>query len=89
MDRGVMTFKACNTCGGVYPTTQADGLVYFHACAPAFDKATRLYSERPNKRDENVKTDPVTQKAVPIAAGAGAVDAAAPPAIQVPDAIAP
>jgi hypothetical protein len=27
----------CTTCGGVYPSTQTDGTLYFHACAPLSD----------------------------------------------------
>lgn len=27
----------CNTCGGIYPATQADGTLYFHACPPLGD----------------------------------------------------
>jgi hypothetical protein len=84
-----MTYKQCSACLGVYPTTQADGLAYFHACAPVLDKPTRIYNERPNKRDENIKTDPATQKAVPIAVGAGVVDAAAPAPIPLPDVVVP
>lgn len=44
----------CNTCGGTYDDVQADGVRYFHACAPMWDAGTEAYVERPNKRDENV-----------------------------------
>lgn len=57
------SFK-CNSCGGTYSDTQADGTSYFHACAPEtiepaeFDATGKRTKEekrtpRTDVRDEN------------------------------------
>lgn len=79
-----MAFQQCGTCGGVYPTTQADGTRYFHACAPVVDPVTRIRGERINKRDDNLRFDATTKTFVPIAVGAGAVTVAAPAPVPEP-----
>jgi len=54
----------CNSCGGTYSDTQADGLGYYHQCPPevitpsAFDAAGNITKPekrdpRPDIRDEN------------------------------------
>jgi ssDNA-binding Zn-finger/Zn-ribbon topoisomerase 1 len=60
-----MRFK-CNSCGGTYADTQADGTRYFHACSPVVNPAfqpdptklthdARETIERDNARNENMK----------------------------------
>jgi hypothetical protein len=73
----------CNACGATYPSVQADGSRYFHACAPIANPAfntdpekgpvdLRETIERPNKRDENIShIDPDTQQAVIKSDGLG------------------
>jgi ssDNA-binding Zn-finger/Zn-ribbon topoisomerase 1 len=75
----------CNSCGGIYNTTQPDGSRYFHACAPIPNptyqpdptKGTVVLQqtvERPNKRDENIAgIDPVTKQPIIISAGTGII----------------
>lgn len=47
----------CITCNGTYSDTQADGTLYFHACAPIGTTDRGRAIERPNKRDENLVLD--------------------------------
>lgn len=73
----------CNSCGGTYAPTQADGSRYFHACAPIANPAyqpdpqkgpvnLQQTIERPNKRDENIAgTDSATKLPVIISPGDG------------------
>lgn len=76
----------CNSCGGIYSTTQPDGSRYFHACPPIPNPAyntdpkkgavdLRETIEQPNKRDENVShTDTTTQQPVVISGGLGVTE---------------
>ena len=51
MDRTMTKYK-CNSCGGEYSDTCADGLAYYHAC-PLEKITENEYKERSDKRDEN------------------------------------
>lgn len=44
----------CNTCGGEYFDTCADGSLYHHACPPLPPTKQGNEPERENKRDENI-----------------------------------
>ncbi len=72
----------CNSCGGAYVTPQAGGVVYYHACPPhanpdfqpVLDKPgydSRETLEHPDKRDENIRQDPVTFEVTVISEGKG------------------
>lgn len=50
---GTMIKYTCNSCGGVYADTSADGVRYFHACPPVLNEKSEPV-ERSDKRDENV-----------------------------------
>lgn len=66
--------RQCKSCGSTYPVTQADGMAYFHACAPVGVNADGSPKERGNKRDENIKLDSHGQSAGDISDGAGFTD---------------
>jgi hypothetical protein len=61
-----MALLRCLTCRGEYDDVLPDGTLYFHACAPVINPGTGEPLPRPNRRNENVKLDPVTRKAVGI-----------------------
>src|SRR4051812_10296091 len=44
----------CNSCGATYGDVQANGMIYFHACAPLPPDKQGFQAERPDKRDENL-----------------------------------
>lgn len=49
----------CNSCGGTYQSVQADGMDYYHACAPlAPTDQHPTGAEHPKKRDENLVPHP-------------------------------
>jgi hypothetical protein len=58
-----MTTLQCNSCGGLYNTTQPDGSLYFHACPDSVPVADR--------RDENVPDMRPESKGIIKAAGKG------------------
>jgi hypothetical protein len=85
------SYLKCNTCGGVYPSVQGDGTLYFHACptdkvtTPAVvdagtGKVTTPEVRTPfaNPRDENIVVNPDTGKATMKSAGAGVTPTIAP-----------
>lgn len=55
MDKSIMKY-ICKSCSGEYETVCMDGLYYYHACAPVYSK-DGTYTERADKRDENVGTN--------------------------------
>ena len=44
--------KRCKTCNGTY-SQDGNSHAYFHACPPIYNKITKQYEERAEKRDEN------------------------------------
>lgn len=64
----------CNTCGGVYEPTLADGMQYFHACPPlseaekraALDAGTLILSRAAARRLEVAEAE---DGKAPVAAG--------------------
>lgn len=47
-----MTGRKCNSCGGVYKPDQPGG--YYHACPMVTADGGKTWTERPDKRDENI-----------------------------------
>lgn len=44
----------CNCCGGTYDDVLPNGMLYFHACPPVWDKAAGAWVLPPGGRDENI-----------------------------------
>lgn len=72
----------CKTCGGSYADTQADGSIYFHACAALPPDPQGHQAEQPGKRDENLTLDARGRISGIKSAGAGVVAVSITPLTQ-------
>lgn len=61
----------CNACGGIYPDTQPDGTLYFHACGYVIDPKTGIAAPPANARNENITIAKDWKASGIVAAGAG------------------
>lgn len=74
----------CNACGAIFPPVQRDGMTYYHACPShrvvddgPVDLLDPLKGRKSRRdpillpRDENIRVNPDTGKAEPIAVGQG------------------